>query len=232
MDNTELTHHGIRGMKWGIRRFQNKDGSLTLLGKKRIGQKDDSDAPAKPKPKSVKEMTDEELTQKIRRLQLEQQYANLQPKKVSKGKEIANKFLDQAIVPAATNMGKQFLEKQLKKALGLDDKKDDNSLDAMKKKLDELRTTNQLYNQKKTYEKNKAEMEAERKAKEDAEKAERDAKKAEKKAKKEAKKAAKEGSEILDKYDFESYSMDRKDVTDWSSSGGEIIETYSLEEWN
>lgn len=36
MDETiYLAHHGIKGMRWGIRRFQNKDGSLTPLGKKR-----------------------------------------------------------------------------------------------------------------------------------------------------------------------------------------------------
>lgn len=32
----ELTHHGIKGMKWGVRRYQNKDGSLTPAGKKRL----------------------------------------------------------------------------------------------------------------------------------------------------------------------------------------------------
>lgn len=42
MDNNELTHWGIRGMRWGIRRYQNKDGSLTAAGKKRRGI-DDSD---------------------------------------------------------------------------------------------------------------------------------------------------------------------------------------------
>lgn len=31
----ELYHHGIKGQKWGIRRFQNPDGSLTAEGKKR-----------------------------------------------------------------------------------------------------------------------------------------------------------------------------------------------------
>ena len=31
----ELYHHGVKGMKWGVRRYQNKDGTLTSLGKKR-----------------------------------------------------------------------------------------------------------------------------------------------------------------------------------------------------
>lgn len=37
-----LQHHGIKGMRWGIRRFQNKDGSLTPLGKKRANGSDDT----------------------------------------------------------------------------------------------------------------------------------------------------------------------------------------------
>ena len=35
-----LQHYGIRGMKWGVRRFQQKDGSLTPQGRKRYGGED------------------------------------------------------------------------------------------------------------------------------------------------------------------------------------------------
>ena len=36
-NDAALYHHGIKGMKWGIRRFQNVDGTLTAEGKKRYG---------------------------------------------------------------------------------------------------------------------------------------------------------------------------------------------------
>lgn len=38
MENNELQHWGTKGMKWGVRRYQNKDGTLTPAGKKRYAE--------------------------------------------------------------------------------------------------------------------------------------------------------------------------------------------------
>lgn len=45
----ELYHHGIKGMRWGVRRYKNKDGSLTSAGKKRYK----SDAEKNPSEKKT-----------------------------------------------------------------------------------------------------------------------------------------------------------------------------------
>ena len=35
MENLYLAHHGVKGQKWGVRRYKNKDGTLTSQGKAR-----------------------------------------------------------------------------------------------------------------------------------------------------------------------------------------------------
>lgn len=46
----EMYHWGIKGMKWGRRRYQNKDGSLTPEGRKRYGDKDEHDSKPEETP--------------------------------------------------------------------------------------------------------------------------------------------------------------------------------------
>ena len=94
MENKTLTHWGIKGMKWGQRRYQNKDGSLTPAGKKRY---DDSheDYRRAHSNKSVKQMSDRELRERNNRLQMEKQYADLTRKKGT-GKKVINAFVSTA----------------------------------------------------------------------------------------------------------------------------------------
>ena len=93
-----LAHHGIKGMKWGVRRFRNEDGSLTDLGKKRYGiakslkfpwrakkktvakpseANEDNARNYSPKKRKISTMTDEELRKDIARLRLEKDYKRL-----------------------------------------------------------------------------------------------------------------------------------------------------------
>ena len=87
----DLKHHGILGMKWGVRRYQNKDGTLTSAGKKRYDRDEQKIANKAKKKPSVEEMSDAELRKTINRLQMERQYSQLRPSSINKGKEYAQK---------------------------------------------------------------------------------------------------------------------------------------------
>lgn len=75
-----LMHHGILGMKWGIRRFQNEDGSLTAAGRKRYLNDDGSynDRAKTEIPDIVaKSLGDSELSREINRMRAENDYKKL-----------------------------------------------------------------------------------------------------------------------------------------------------------
>ena len=116
MENSQLYHHGILGMKWGVRRFQNKDGSLTSDGKRHLEQnskaKQGNNKKKKGhttnKGKSINELSDDELRQRINRLELEKRYEALSKKeqkaKMFDGKRFVTQVLENSGKVVATQL--------------------------------------------------------------------------------------------------------------------------------
>ena len=184
---------GIKGMKWGQRRYQNKDGSLTPAGKKRYndemtalkerektiknrerakakqaklaakkaelderekaldgensskkgkfkGKNKVENGTEKPKQKSIKDMTDEELNYAIQRARMEDAYRQLRPEPVAKPK-LSERLMKEVITPALMTSGKKALESMMDKAVksALKDKVDPNSLEAIEAANKKLR---------------------------------------------------------------------------------------------
>ena len=134
----ELYHHGVPGQRWGFRRYQNPDGTLTpagrrranklaekyakVTGKKLIIKKRSVQGNEKQKPKTISEMSDAELQAKINRINLEQNYARLiasqaTKQKVSKGRKFINTVKKEVIVPAAISAGRTVVTRLFTNAL-------------------------------------------------------------------------------------------------------------------
>ena len=173
MEN-ELYHHGVKGQKWGVRRYQNKDGSLTLAGKKRALKMQDqytrfsnnkkyrdkdgnltysgrkkalkmkekyseltgkqlkkypskSKQPTSPEPKqkSISEMSNKEIADKIERIRLENTLKSLTPERMTAGQKFANEMKNAAISIAkdkGTKIVGDLIDKKLRETLGLSNK--------------------------------------------------------------------------------------------------------------
>lgn len=96
-----LEHHGIRGMKWGVRRAKNHGsgshhansgrkpkgpGAYTSNPKETADARNARLAKEKVKKGGIEALNNKELKDLVNRMNLEQQYSNLSPKSVSKGR--------------------------------------------------------------------------------------------------------------------------------------------------
>lgn len=101
MMSKELYHYGVLGMKWGRRRYQNKDGTLTAAGKARRNAQIKKERKSDSKNRRL--LSDRELKQKIERLKLEKQLKELTAEDVSPGRTYASGIIKNAGSRVLTN---------------------------------------------------------------------------------------------------------------------------------
>lgn len=110
-----LQHHGVLGQKWGVRRYQNKDGTLTAAGKKHVKENKES-VERESFNNQVKSMSDAELRDAVKRLQLEKQYKQLvRDEKVwlKNGQDFVDKIFKDAGIEASKETTKKLMTKGL-----------------------------------------------------------------------------------------------------------------------
>lgn len=137
--SNELAHHGIKDQKWGLRRFQNPDGSLTPEGRKRYGVGEarngsTADGQTSSGPgsgrntsatKNLKKwsrkshtLSDDELLSRINRLEKEKRYSDLVKEQKEKETSVAKKMLGHAAERLAEQSLNKLVDKIVDKVFG------------------------------------------------------------------------------------------------------------------
>lgn len=108
--SNELQHHGIKGQKWGVRRYQNKDGSLTAEGRKKYGDKDNFE---KQYPEDVKK----KMKKTKSGVDKGKEYVEKAQKDAEEGRQKTNRKAKQATEDAVRERAYKMTDQELRAAV-------------------------------------------------------------------------------------------------------------------
>lgn len=157
--NDYLEHYGIKGMKWGVRRTAEQLGHKI---KKAVGSKPRPNGaePSKRK-KRVSEMTDEELTNRLKRMRMEDEYSRLAASQSENQKNVVSKFLKKHTGDLFNQLASKGVTKLVEKVFDKKEVSEEKTFDASKFdftdsskiSVDKLLEANKWFGAQSTYEK-------------------------------------------------------------------------------